>query len=183
MCAFQMLNSAADVLHMGRALAVSGGSKYSNGGHFLLKRPQAAQYVKEVGGPGSAYSELPVKAMTISGVIFNDYVKASATLGGRLSNFPLSVPHYFAAVRHDIEFCRSLGVDMSPEERAWAEALLTQSAHVRQEVARELSKGGIERLMSRLRLSQILNAMRTFPARIVFEDVSDYVSWESKRNR
>jgi hypothetical protein len=177
--AFQVINSVDEVLHMGQALAVTGGSRHSAGGHFMLKRPERVQIMKDIGGGGCSYSELPIKVATISGSVYNDYLKASAALGGRLSTFSLSMPHYFVQCWEEIAFGRSRGVNMDEEERAWKEALSRQSEDIRYATKNALAKDRFGRFMRCLRLPQMWNTVRQFPMRAVFDDVMDYVNSEN----
>lgn len=119
------------VLCIYESLAVSGARSLSNGKSFVQKTELFRQFVNELGGDQVFYDMVPVKARTVSGSIYNDYVKIRAIVGGNLTNFPLDLSNYFIQVHKDILKAESFDVDMSSERKMWRKALQEQDVQIR----------------------------------------------------
>ena len=122
-------------MEINAALAVYVSERHSNGRSFGLKDHLSRQFTKELGGdPAIYYHRVPIKASTIPGTIYNDYLSAQSVLQGRLLHHPVQWPNYFLQCRRAIQQSISMGVDMSTEMTEWARALSEQSAEVQRAI-------------------------------------------------
>lgn len=199
--AYLQLAYSDHVLNIDDALVVIGGLRYSNGRSFILKGDLVKQFTQELGGDARIfYDNVPIKATTVSGTLYNDYVKVRSVVGGRLSRFPLNLTNYFAECYRDIQISKGLGVDMSDEETAWNKALSEQSEFVKKGVRRALA-GNREGIMEDLKnvgrrfglnkpwrlirryLSKQEGSSVTAPSTpLTFSNVLEYIEWEDRNS-
>jgi hypothetical protein len=131
--AFLQLAYADAVLHIHEALVVFVTKKHSNGQASILKLPAAQAFTKELGGKESIYYDwVPVKARTIPGSIYNDYLHVQALVKERLSNHNLSWPMYFSECYLAMQLSVSFGADMTVELAEWNRAFAEQPSEVQQ---------------------------------------------------
>ena len=74
---------------------------------------------------------VPVKALTVPGGIYNDLVRLSKLIPGRLTAQPFNWPNYFAETYQYIIGCEGYGVNMDDELAAWKDAFAKQPADIR----------------------------------------------------
>ena len=177
--AFQQLCFADHVMHLSEALSIMGGLRHSNGGSQMMKTEQSKPFVTESGGETALNDRVPVKTTFPSNAVCNDYVRMREFLGGRLEQFPLNLPNYFAQSYRDIVFSRDcFGVDTTKEMESWQKALSGQSPDVARQVRRSLVPVQREMVLRKFKLIQLWKVFRQFPKRLVFENVLEYVRYE-----
>lgn len=140
---FLALAYAESVLYFDEALVASS-RLHSNGRSFVLKTGNLRkQFVSELGGRDSIFFDLvPVKAVSVPGGIYNDYLRIQRTVGGRLEAFPLNWPNYFAETYEFMVGCQEYGVNMDSELAAWKDAWQAQPPAIQTVVAGALSREG-----------------------------------------
>jgi glycosyltransferase involved in cell wall biosynthesis len=123
-------------LHIDEALVVSGVGE-SNGISFVRKAKSAKAFIEETGGEDVFYDRVPIKALLINNVIYNDFLRIRDLAGGNLAGFDLDLVNYFVQCYGDIAEARGkYGVDMTPEEAAWEGALRDQASSIQSDVRR-----------------------------------------------
>ena len=138
---FQALAYADSALCFDEALVASS-RLHSNGRSFVLKTGGTSQqFVAELKSGTSIFvDQVPVKALTVPGGIYNDLVRLSKAIGGRLTQFPFNWPNYFAETYQYIIGCQGYGVNMDDELAAWKGAFAQQSAELRAAVDAKLRR-------------------------------------------
>lgn len=131
--AIQVLVACEQVTYIDSGLVAFSDQRQSNGMSVRLKGELAKQFTRELGGATVYFDHVPVKALTISGTIYNDYCKLRTQLPA-LEKFPVQWPHYFAACHESIHTSIALGVDMREEQVEWTKALSEQPEAVQSEV-------------------------------------------------
>ena len=149
---FQALAYADSVLCFDEALVASS-RLHSNGRSFVLKTGGVSQqFIADLKSGTSIFvDQVPVKALTVPGGIYNDLVRLSKAIGGRLTQFPFNWPNYFAETYQYIIGCQGYGVDMDDELAAWKDAFAQQSAELRGAVAAKLRRADGPRWKAELR--------------------------------
>ncbi len=138
---FQALAYADAVLYFDEALVASS-RLHSNGRRCVLKIGGAGQqFVAELRSGTSIFvDQVPVKALTVPGSIYNDLVRLSKSIGGRLTQFPFNWPNYFAETYQYIIGCQGYGVNMDDELAAWKSAFASQPPELRAAVDARLRR-------------------------------------------
>lgn len=200
--AFLQLAYSDHIAHIDDSLVVIGGYSYSNGRSFKLKGDTARRFVNELGGDENIfYDHVPVKAMIIGNLLYNDFMRVRSVVGGRLTKYILNLTHYFVECYSDIQSSKALGVNMASEERAWSKALSQQSESIRTAVNYELRSGAfshqirayarLKNLGRRLGLDKLQKLIRhnydgqERPNAVTpssFSNVLEYVEWEDREN-
>jgi Glycosyl transferase family 2 len=146
--AFQWIAYGGMVACLGEPLVVFATKKHSNGQAALLKQPLYQSFLEEMKMTDSdRYDRIPVKAMTVPGAIYNDFLHLREQIGGRLAMHDIDMPRFYLAVHAYISSAHKLGTPMHVELEAWQAALDAEPAPVRQKV---LSKIKPLRLSNRL---------------------------------
>jgi hypothetical protein len=104
-----------------------------------------------------------VKVCTIQGLIYNDYLRVRAKLGGRLELHEPNWVNYFFACHDAILSSMEMGIEMDGELAEWERALRLQTEEIKQAVAVRLAKTRTRRgsLGRRIRKSPpVLGLMR-----------------------
>lgn len=141
--AFQQLAFADSVLQIEDSLVVFVTKKHSNGQASILKLPQAQAFTKELGGNESIYYDLvPIKARSIPGSIYNDFLHVQSVVKGRLDQYAISWPMYFSECFLATQHSMSFGVDMTAEQREWDRAFAEQPQSVQRETRDMIEKYG-----------------------------------------
>ncbi|MEL6309361.1 MAG: glycosyltransferase family 2 protein, partial [Chloroflexota bacterium] len=97
--------------------------KHSNGRNLVVKR-NLEDIWESFGGKENFYNAVPVKsASLINNQIYNDYMNMQVKMGGNLAHHPFDAVAYYAFLFIEIAQRTALGVDMSPEVKAWEQAL------------------------------------------------------------
>lgn len=188
------------VLAINDSLVAYGSLKHSNGHSIALKGALAKQFTRELGGKDLVYYDaVPVKAVTIPGTIFNDYLKTQAVVQGRLAKFPLNWHKYFVECYRAMRQSEAAGVDMRRELAAWADALTQQLPTVQTSVrsavaAADAETGAGRQVLKRLgdafgvpRWERIAKAF--YRGRLKgepewrFSNIEDYLEWEAANHR
>ncbi len=193
---YQAVAYAESVLFFDEALVASSRVN-SNGRSFVLKKGDLRhRFVKELGGSEDIFFDCsPVKAITIPGSIYNDYLRVRQAVGGRLLQYPINWPNYFAEIHRFIVGCQENGVNMDSELKAWEKGLQSQTADIQARVAEALcAKGPIwkDKLHSFTkgirRKTGLLGLEHAFKARLNlifkrklagrFTSLFQYIEWE-----
>ena len=135
------------VLTIDAAFAIYTSTRHSNGRSFGLKDQLSRQFTKELGGNPSVYfHNVPVKAATIPGTIYNDYLTSQRIYQGRLAKHPINWSNYFIQCRVAMRQSINSGVDMSVEMAEWDRALTEQATDVQHTVldAKNVEKSGLK---------------------------------------
>ncbi len=196
MLALSQLAHGEGVLEINAALAMYVSARHSNGRSFGLKDHFSRQFTKELGGnPTVYYDRVPIKASTIPGIIYNDYLTAQAVLQGRLLNHPVQWPNYFLQCRHALQQSMAMGVDMAVESAEWERALAGQPAEVQSAVQRALAskspallsggKATVKQMGRILRVPRMEQRFKSWYRGTIkkdpewrFRSVMEYLEWE-----
>ncbi|MBI5801721.1 MAG: glycosyltransferase family 2 protein [Verrucomicrobia bacterium] len=173
--AFQTLAFVEQIVHVEESLVVFGGMSHSNSRSFKLKRPLAAQFLKELGGDESIYfCHLPVKVPVLSLLLFNDYAFMRQRYPERFSDYPLDPVVLLEDSHTEIVARRKLGVDMSHEQTAWDTALAEQPTALAAEVRRRLATKPAADLLQ-LGANYFVKAIRSTK----FKDLDSYLAYDA----
>ncbi len=188
---------ADDILQIDEALVVYQTNRYSNGRSIAMKGPLARQFTQELGGKDSIYYDrVPVKAVSIPGTVFNDYLKVQERVGRRLARFPLNLPKYFTTTYQAMVDSKTQGVVMRNEIAEWHRALAQQPSEVQHSVRRTVRLGFITEARQELKKLGFAMGLRKverhckafYRGRIRrqpewrFRNAMDYMNWESARS-
>jgi hypothetical protein len=186
------------VMEIKDALVAYASAKHSNGRSITLKGSLAKQFTRELGGQDQIYFDrVPIKAVTIPGTIFNDYLKTQEIVQGRLAKFPINWHKYFVECHHAMRQSQELGVEMSQELVAWAGALAQQPKTVQASVQRTVTAGvtrvarrTLRRLGARLGVPRLERMVKAFyrgrlkgETEWRFASVTEYLEWEHANYR
>lgn len=153
---FLQLAYCDSVLHIDEALVVVGGYRYSTGRTAKVDRTDVLRYFQGSDVDEAVfYEHVPVKAVTISGSLYNDYETVHALVGGNLADFPLDLQTYFIQCFNDIQVSRKMGADVSAEMAAWERGLSEQEPSLQASVYRALA------MEATVSLSSELEALKT----------------------
>jgi glycosyltransferase involved in cell wall biosynthesis len=183
------------VMELNDALVAFATAKHSNGHSITLKGALARQFTRELGGQESVYFDrVPIKAVTIPGTIFNDYLKTQELVKGRLAEFPINWHKYFVECHRAMRRSQEFDIEMHRELTAWADALAQQpeslQAMVRNTVAEDDARtrgaaGCLKRLGTKLRVPRLERVAKAFyRGRLKrdpewrFANVMEYLEWE-----
>ena len=156
---FLQLAYCDSILHIDEALVVVGGYRYSAGRTAKVDRGKALRYFQGSDvDEARFYERVPVKAITISGSLYNDYETVRALVGGNLADFPFDLHTYFVQCFKDIQASQKMGADVSTEMAAWEHGLSGQEPSLQASVYRVLLSDAIEANVS---LSSELESVRT----------------------
>ncbi|MFT7668025.1 MAG: hypothetical protein ACI8X5_000711 [Planctomycetota bacterium] len=158
--AIQALNYCEEVTYIEEGLVCFSDTTVSNGLSVRMKTGLAKEFAASLGGDIVFYDRVPVKARTVSGSIYNDYVMLREELGGRLTKHEPDWPNYFCACYDAIQSSVVLGVDMDEELAEWNRALAEQSQELRDETAARLKSSERRRnsLGRRIRKSAVVQS-------------------------
>jgi len=135
--AFQWLAHGEKVVCLADALVLYATKQHSNGRAIMLKLPRSGNFFAELKMKNSGcYDRIPVKALTIPGSIYNDYLNVREIVGMRLSQHDVDLPRLYLAIQASIGSALREGVDMTEELTAWQTALDAEAPAVREEVLR-----------------------------------------------
>lgn len=192
--AIQALNFGEELVYIDEGLVTFSDVTVSNGVSVMLKTQPAKDFARSIGGAQVFYDHVPVKCVTVSGSIYNDFVKLREQLGGRLAGHPPNWPNYFLECYDAIRGSVELGVDMSAELAECERALEEQAAEVQTAVRQGLQRTTQKKssLSRRVRKSPpVLGFTRTLKSvvngRILgredwrFDHILDYLDHESQK--
>jgi len=193
------LNYTDRILEFHDALAVLATIRLSNGRSLTLKGALGNQFRKELGGNDAIfYDRVPIKAITVPGVIYNDFFHIRAKVQGRLATQTLRWPKYYVECHQALRRSQELGVDMSRELEAWREALCREPEQVRNEVERIVAaesgtltpgKALVKKLGRQLGIPQwgrylkwlVRGKLMRHPD-WCFSNAMEYLEWETRQN-
>ncbi len=169
--AFQQLAVSESVLHIDEALTVYGSCYHSQGRRILIKADSPADLAKNFSTDLENFVDLvPVKAKLVGNLLFNDYLRIRALIGGRLEKYPLNPISYFVECYLDLQAGRNLGADMEAEQQLCDTALAGETMAVRRAVKEQLFPRDPhwKRVAKRLGLQRLHRA---------------WLAWRESRNR
>ncbi|MBK8092706.1 MAG: glycosyltransferase family 2 protein [Verrucomicrobiaceae bacterium] len=147
--AFQWLAHGEKIVCLAEALVVYGTKQHSNGRAALLKQGLYEDFLRELKiSDSDRYDRIPVKAMTVPGAIYNDYLHIRERLGGRLAPHELDMPRFYQSVHAYISNAFKEGVAMNRELEAWQTALNAESPSTRSEVMSQIKLAHLKGRMS-----------------------------------
>jgi len=121
---FLALWAEDEIVYVDQPIILIGGLSRGNGRSGVMQTGLARQFLKELGGDENVYFDrMPIKAQILHNSVFNDFVTLADRVGGRLAEFPIDVPNYFAKCYADIVEARARGGDVRHLEAAWRFAL------------------------------------------------------------
>jgi hypothetical protein len=127
------------VLVTSDALVVFSTVSVSNGIDVREKKGGVAKLAKELGRTEIGfYDRVPIKTVTISNSVFNDYVHVQDALNERLGPFQIDWANYFQNCFDSIGTSAGMGVDVSDELGAWEAAFAAQPAEVQARVSEQV---------------------------------------------
>jgi glycosyltransferase involved in cell wall biosynthesis len=135
------LNYADRVLEFHDAFCVLATIRHSNGRSLALKGALGKQFQRELGGKDAIFCDLvPVKAVIIPGIIYNDFLHLQSKVPGRLATHTIRMSKYYVECHRALRQSQELGVDMSREMAAWHEALRREPESVQTEIVQMVAE-------------------------------------------
>ncbi len=194
--AIQVVSVCDELTYLDASLVAFSDVSVSNGVSLRMKTSLGKTFAKQLGDPSVFYSHVPVKARTISGSIYNDYVALRDKIGGRLEAFPPNWVAYYFGVHESLESSRELGVDMSEEQSAFDEAFAREpeelQRQVRERIARDVQRRSkLGRRIRRVPLvkSVTRGAKSLLHGRVLrdpewrYDNILDYLEWRAGQPR
>jgi hypothetical protein len=181
---FLQLRHTDSIVHVDETLTIYGSCRVGQGRKSIYKEDRPAELVRDFGhGDSEFFNKTPIKARLLTSGIYNDYLKVTDLVGGRLAECPLHLPNYFVEADRDIEAGTRLGLDMSGERAAWWAAYRLQEPAVQREVQRVLNppKSALKSVARALGLNYLRHRARRVskdPPRLpTFPTALDYARW------
>jgi len=193
--AFAILAYCDKVLIIEDGLVVFSDTKQSTGLSVRLKDKVGNQFVKL--HDEAMFDLVPVKVSTVSGAIFNDYLRFQSRVAGKLSDYPVNWCNYFIEVHACIESSKQLGVDMREEEIKWMSALEEQPYDIQVYVNKNLKKRNNPIVINyylkynliklKLNIEKVIKSIYNSKIRKAhlwqFRNVMEYLDWEFVKHK
>jgi hypothetical protein len=109
-----------------------------------------------------AYSHVPVKACFNENTGFNDYIRMTEAVGGRLKNHPLNMVYYYTRLANYLISAMEEGYNWSEEWTAWKKALAKESSTLRTNVNKNLADRKRRRFLQQLRIGLGIRVVERF---------------------
>jgi len=194
--ALQILRYCERVTYIDASLVAFTDLSVSNGISMQMKSSLGSSFVKEIGDDEAFYSGVPVKARTVGGSIYNDFVVLRERLGGRLLDHEPDWANYYFACHESIEGSATRGVDMSEERREWRRALAAEPEELQQEVGRRISRDARRRSSfgRSLRRNRAVRSLSSSTRSVLYgrilrrplwryDNILDYLRWRADSGR
>jgi glycosyltransferase involved in cell wall biosynthesis len=159
MAGYKIMNELEDYHYFKGSLCVRHSDHLSNGGNFHKNKNSINEFWNSIGGKEVSYSYVPIKACFNDNTAFNDYLRASATLGGRLLRHPIDRDYYYIKTMSGLLNDKKSGIDRSEEMAAWRKAIALEPFKLRWRVKSHLRKQTLRRVLKDLRVRLGLRAL------------------------
>ncbi|HYE31603.1 MAG TPA: glycosyltransferase [Methylomirabilota bacterium] len=186
----------ADVIwHVDEALTLFTSTVHSNGRSLATNGATFRRYSQELGGDARFFDEVPVKAVSIQGAIYNDYARLSRIVSGRLAKFPINPTNYFIQVHQSIQELKRAGRDITDALKAWETALGAQRLEVQSRVreltnVRDRERGLVHELSRSIGLKRLERSAKRFYRGTIkddpqwkFQTPADYLAWDESQRK
>ncbi len=147
-----VINALESYHYFDGSLTLSHSFKISTGHNFQKNKNAVDEFWKALGGKETSYTHTPVKACFNENSFFNDYMRLSEMLGGRLQAHPVDRAHYYIKIAISLLQVMDEGHDWHEEWNAWEEALAREPANVQRAVKKTLRARRRRRFLQQLRI-------------------------------
>jgi glycosyltransferase involved in cell wall biosynthesis len=134
------------------SLSVSHSDQLSNGANYHRNKSSTDEFWKSIGGKETAYAHTPIKSCFNENTSFNDYLRLTKVLGGRLQGHALDMIYYYTKLGIVLLKAMEEGHDRKEELAAWQTALAKEPVSVRNVVKNNLRNRNRRRLLQQLRI-------------------------------
>ena len=193
-CVYLQLAYSEYSFQINETLSLIGSCLHSNGRSSVVNGKESRQFTKDLGGSENIYyDKMPIKAVSTTGGILNDFLHTKESIGGKLLRYDVDLIFYFISCYKQFISLPALGKSNSTQTKAWQSALAAQAPEVQASVNKEIEKMGpllLLRFKSRIKFwRKVLGfkKLEFFIKRVlrlekqkdkVFESPLEYITWE-----
>ena len=147
-----IVNALETYHYFNGSLSLSHSFQISTGHNFHKNKNAVNEFWAALGGKEMAYTHTPVKACFNENSFFNDYLRLSEVLGGRLQAHPVDWVYYYTKLAIYLLQVMGDGHDWKEEWEAWEAALAKEPLFLRKAVWKNLGDRKRRRVLQQLRV-------------------------------
>jgi hypothetical protein len=148
----KIMNALDSYHYFNGSFSVSHSDQLSNGANFHRNKSSVDEFWQSIGGREQAYSHTRIKACFNENTAFNDYLRLSEALGGRLQAHPIDLVYYYTRLGIALLKAKEGGHDRTEELAAWRTALAAEPVALRSSVEENLRNRNRRHLLQNLRV-------------------------------
>jgi hypothetical protein len=185
---FKIMNALETYHYFNGSFVLSHSDQLSNGANFHRNKNSTEDFWKTIGGKETTYTHTRIKACFTENTSYNDFLRLTEVLGGRLQAHPVDLVYYYTQMGIALSKGMEEGRDRKEEWGAWQTALAKEPVELRDAVKKNLGDRNRRNLMKQLRVRLGIRAVERMirrkkgPTRRyeeVFSTVPDFVESES----